>query len=174
MLMTAPVVILAVLSVFAGFMELPSSLGNVRFFSGFLTSALPAETVNAAAGVATASLIAASAVSLAGIFVAYILFFKKSEVAERLAGIAPGRILRRLWFSGWGFDRLYDLLFVRPFVWFARTNKDDFIDLMYLGVIWLSGRSNGILSLSQNGKVRTYAVGIAFGAVIVIAIAVFL
>ena len=119
-------------------------------------------------------MIVASMVSLAGIFTAYLLFSGKNRAADRLAGLAPGRLLHRLWFSGWGFDRLYDLLFVRPFVWVAETNKDDFIDLVYLGTIWLAGRFNRLLSATQNGKVRIYAAGIALGAVVVIAIAVFL
>ncbi|MDA8241469.1 MAG: NADH-quinone oxidoreductase subunit L [Nitrospiraceae bacterium] len=174
-IMTVPVVILAVLSVLAGFLELPSSLGNVRIITSFLGSALPSETVSpGAAGAGTALMIVASAVSLAGIFAAYLLFFKKNLAADRLAGFVPGRMLHRLWFSGWGFDWLYDLLFVRPFFWFARSNKDDFSDLVYLGMIWLTGRFNNMLSVSQNGKVRFYAAGIAFGAVVVIAIAVFL
>ena len=174
-IMTAPVVILAVLSVLAGFIELPSTLGDVRIFTNFLGSALPAETVSpGGAGDGMALMIVASAVSLAGIFAAYFLFFGKNRVADLLAGLAPGRMLHRFWFSGWGFDWLYDLLLVRPFVWFARSNKDDFTDLVYLGMIWLTGRFNNLLSLSQKGKVRFYAAGIAFGAVVVVAIAVFL
>ncbi len=174
-IMTAPVVILAVLSVLAGFIELPSTLGDVRIFTNFLGSALPAETVSpGGAGDGMALMIVASAVSLAGIFAAYFLFVGKNRAADLLAGLAPGRMLHRIWFSGWGFDWLYDLLLVRPFVWFARSNKDDFTDLVYLGMIWLTGRFNILLSLSQNGKVRFYAAGIAFGAVVVVAIAVFL
>ena len=174
-IMTAPVVILAVLSVLAGFIELPSTLGDVRIFTNFLGSALPAETVSpGGAGDGMALMIVASAVSLAGIFAAYFLFVGKNRAADLLAGLAPGRMLHRIWFSGWGFDWLYDLLLVRPFVWFARSNKDDFTDLVYLGMIWLTGRFNNLLSLSQNGKIRFYAAGIAFGAVVVVAIAVFL
>jgi NADH-quinone oxidoreductase subunit L len=173
--MTAPVVILAILSVLAGFLELPSSLGKVRLFTGFLGSALPAETASpGAAGSGAALMLIASAVSVAGIFAAYLLFFGKGRVADRLAGLAPGRMLQRFWFSGWGFDWIYNLIFVRPFIWFAKANKDDVIDLVYLGAIWLAGRFNSLLSASQNGKVRVYAAGIAFGAVVVIAIAVFL
>jgi NADH-quinone oxidoreductase subunit L len=173
-LMTLPVVILAVLSVIAGFLEIPSSLGDVRIFGDFLGGALPAATVSSGTAGGSALMIVASMVSLAGIFAAYLLFSGKNRAADRLAGFATGRLLHRLWFSGWGFDRLYDLLFVRPLVWVAETNKDDFIDLVYLGTIWLAGRFNRLLSATQNGKVRIYAAGIAFGAVVVIAIAVFL
>jgi NADH-quinone oxidoreductase subunit L len=63
---------------------------------------------------------------------------------------------------------------VRPFVWFARINRDDFIDLIYLGIVWTSRGLNNMLSLSQNGKVRVYAAGIAFGAVVALAVVVFL
>ena len=86
----------------------------------------------------------------------------------------PGRLLHRLWSSGWGFDWAYETFIVRPFVWIARINREDFIDLFYLGIIWTGRSLNTMLSLSQNGKVRIYAVGIALGAVVALAIVVFL
>lgn len=172
-LMTVPVVILAVLSVCAGFIQLPSSLGDVRIFDNFVGTAFPGDIIRPGAA-DTVLMLAASAVSIAGILLAYMLFFGEDRLAGRLTGMAPVRLLHRFWFSGWGFDWFYYLLFVRPFVWVARTNKDDGIDLMYLGTVWLAGRFSNRLSVLQSGKVRIYATGIALGAVVVIAIAVLL
>ena len=39
--------------------------------------------------------------------------------------------LHRFWFSGWGFDTLYNIVFVRPFVFLAVVNKQDVIDKFY-------------------------------------------
>jgi NADH-quinone oxidoreductase subunit L len=175
MMMTLPVVILAVLSILAGFVELPTPLGNVRIFSAFMNNVLPAVTVRAGASGAEATLTAfAAVVSLLGIFLAYFLFLAKPQRADALASVPPGRLLHRFWYTGWGFDRLYDIFLVRPFTWIARINRDDFIDLFYLGVLWTGRSLSTALSLSQNGKVRVYAAGIALGAVVALAIAVLL
>jgi NADH-quinone oxidoreductase subunit L len=114
----------------------------------------------------------AAIVSLLGIFMAYLLFVARPQHADTLTNSPAGRLVHRLWYSGWGFDRLYDALIVKPFVRIAAINKDDFIDLIYLGMLWSGGRLSNILSISQNGKVRTYALGIAFGAVVALAIVV--
>ena len=173
--MIIPVVILAVLSLVGGFIELPESLGNIRLFSELMKTALPAGAVSTGpGGLGPNLMVVASIVSLLGIFVSYLLFFVRPRLADSIKGSLAGRLLRSLWFSGWGFDRLYDMLFVRPFAWLARINKDDFIDLVYLGIIWAGRGLNAGLSLTQNGKVRIYATGIAFGVVVALAIAVFL
>ncbi len=174
MIMTVPAAVLAVLSLVAGFIELPASAGKTRIFSTFLSSSLPAITIREAApGAETALSAFAAIVSLLGIFLAYILFFHRRRYADRLTASWAGRLGHRFLFGGWGFDWLYNAFIVRPFVWIARINKDDFIDLVYLGMLWSGSRLSNILSISQNGKVRTYALGIAFGAVIALAIMVF-
>jgi NADH-quinone oxidoreductase subunit L len=175
MMMTAPVVILAALSLLAGYVELPSSFGNVRIFSAFMNNALPTVAVRAGASETETTLVAfAAVVSLLGIFLAFVLFFAKPRYADSLASVLPGRLLHRLWSSGWGFDLVYETFIVRPFLWIARINREDFIDLFYLGIIWTGRSLNTALSRSQNGKVRMYAAGIALGAVVALAIVVFL
>ncbi len=174
-MMTVPAVILAVLSLLAGFIELPSLFGNVGIFSRFMNTALPAIAGRPGASEAEIMLTAFGAiVSLLGIFLAYFLFFGKPRYADSLTSVLPGRLLHRFWFSGWGFDWVYDTFIVRPFDWIARINKEDFIDLFYLGIIWIGRSLSTMLSLSQGGKVRMYAAGIALGAVVALAIVVFL
>ena len=56
----------------------------------------------------------------------------------KLAGSGTGEAIHRLWFAGWGFDRVYDLLLVHPYVWLARINRNDAIDLIYRGIGLLS------------------------------------
>jgi NADH-quinone oxidoreductase subunit L len=85
-----------------------------------------------------------------------------------------GAALDRFWFAGWGFDWLYKKLFVSPYVWLARVNKDDFIDSIYDGIAKLNEVLYRALSVTESGKVRWYMTGIAFGAIVAIAIAVFL
>ena len=72
--------------------------------------------------------------------------------------------------KGWNFDLLYDTFFVRPFLWAARINRNDFIDLVYQGIAAICRASNAVLSFTQSGKVRWYATGIALGIVILVGI----
>jgi NADH-quinone oxidoreductase subunit L len=171
--MKIPLVVLAVLSVMGGFVELPRTLGDLPVFSGFLATALPSvQNLREAFLGEGMQQIIASAVSLGGIFIAYLFFLRSPFTAERFTAHPAGRALHRFWFSGWGFDWLYDNVFVRPLFWFARINRDDFVDLIYGGVAWYNRFFSRGLSLTQSGKVRWYAMGVAIGAVIIIGIAV--
>jgi NADH-quinone oxidoreductase subunit L len=170
--MTLPLVILAVLSLIAGFIDVPSSLGGVPFFSNFLERALPATAVRE--GGESLMQIISAVVSLGGIGLIYVLIRRAPRFTQNLADSAIGRCVHRLWLAGWGFDRIYDVLLVHPYVRLAQINRNDVIDLFFgwigrvahVGWRWLSG--------TQTGSARSYAVGIALGAVIVIGLAVLL
>jgi NADH-quinone oxidoreductase subunit L len=118
--------------------------------------------------------IIAAVVSISGIYLAYLFFLRRRAMAEGLVRSTLGAALDRFWFGGWGFDWLYNKLFVNPYVWLARANKDDFIDSIYDRVAKLNEVLYRALSWTETGKVRWYMAGIAFGAIVAIAIAVFL
>lgn len=167
LLMSVPVVILALLSVAGGFIEGP--------LTGFLSTALPVlHPAEAVPGIELLLKIIAGSVSVAGIILAWFLFLRSPDHVRNLSRGRAGALVHSLWLSGWGFDRLYDTLIVKPFVWAARVNIDDAIDLVYLGMIWTAGRVNGFLTFTQSGKVRWYAAGIAIGAALVLGAVVFL
>lgn len=178
--MLVPLTALAFLSLAGGFVELPPNFksltpwGELTLFSDFLSTALPITSGVHDEGREFLLQAIASAVSLFGIFLAYFFFVRNRGLAERLVSLPVGPALRRLWFSGWGFDFAYDTLIAKPFAWAARINKDDFIDLVYEGAAWYNKFFHELLSRSQTGKVRWYAMGIALGAVIIIGMAVFL
>jgi NADH-quinone oxidoreductase subunit L len=175
MAMNFPLLVLAVLSIVSGFVGLPGTAGSGPIFTEIMKSVLPsARTLRDAfigEGIQQAI---ASAVSLIGICLAYLLFLRYPGSTDRITSHRAGTAIHRLLFSGWGFDRLYDAVLVRPFLWIARTNKDDLIDLIYSGLAWYSRFFHDALSLTQSGKVRWYAMGITIGAVITIGIAVLL
>ena len=173
--MHLPLVILAFFAVTAGFLEMPKALGNHHWFSEFLSTALPAE-LESRSITGTESLfgIIAGALALFGIYLAFVFYLKNRAFAENLGRVGPINRLQSFLFSGWGFDRLYDRVFVRPFVWIARINKQDFIDSVYSGLAALSRRLNGFLSSTETGRVRLYAGGIAVGCIILVAIVVLL
>jgi NADH-quinone oxidoreductase subunit L len=167
--MELPLAILAVLSIIAGFVEIPPNLGNVRIFSNFLHSVLPEiEAVRGGAGSEALLALIAGVVSLAGIGLAYLLFQRRRQPAGSLARSPIGRF----WLSGWGFDWLYNRLFVWPYTWLAKINKDDIIDSLYDSIAWVARGFNRALSLTQTGLARWYVLAFAVGAVILIGMVV--
>ncbi len=111
---------------------------------------------------------------LVGLYLAYFFFLRHRRYADSLASNALGKALHRLWSADWGMDWLYDHLFVRPLVWFARVDKDDFVDSFYDGTARLSQLGYHALSATETGQLRWYAAAIAAGSVLFVAIALFL
>ena len=95
------------------------------------------------------------------------------DLARRLAESRPGAALSRFWFEGWWFDRLYNVLFVRPFLWLAEINRDDVIDRLYSGLAMLNRFAFEALRTTQTGRVRWYAAMMAGGSAVMIALALF-
>jgi NADH-quinone oxidoreductase subunit L len=114
------------------------------------------------------------AASLAGIYLAYVFFMKDRPWSARLARTPVGAALRAFWHGGFGFDALYDRLFVRPYVEAARVNRGDFVDAVYDALAALARALYRALSRTQDGLLRHYAGAIAAGAVLIVALAVVL
>jgi len=153
LLMQIPILVLAFFSIVGGFDRAP--------FRGFLSAIF--------AGVKempeTSSSIAAAIAFLVGLGLAAVY------VRRPLAAANP---LRRLWHAGWGFDWLYDRLFVRPVVWAARVNRGDAIDSIYDGVAAITKAGYRALAVMETGNLRWYAAAIAGGAVLFVAVVMFL
>jgi NADH-quinone oxidoreductase subunit L len=171
--MTIPLAVLALLSIGIGLIQTPGVLGNVTLFSDFLSVSLP-EMIkgNVSGAVEPVLLVISGAVSLIGIYVAYLFFLKYPRLVQNLTGSALGAVLHRFSLAACGFDRAYHWVFVKPFVWIATWNRSDFVDLVFRGAAGFAMVCNIILSGSQTGRVRHYAVGIVIGAVVTIAIMV--
>ncbi|MFP5404800.1 MAG: NADH-quinone oxidoreductase subunit L, partial [Gammaproteobacteria bacterium] len=169
-----PVVVLAVLSVVGGWVELPPALGDLPVFTNFLQQALPPPRIGGGSAIGETGLeVLAGVASVGGILIAYLLFLRYPGALARLASSAPAKGLRAFWHIGWGFDWLYDHLFVAPYVWFARIDKHDFVDAIYTGVARFCELCYRGFSASQTGQLRWYAAGIAAGAIVVTFVAVF-
>jgi NADH-quinone oxidoreductase subunit L len=174
LLISVPLIILAVLSITGGFIQTPDTLGGLSLFSGFMSSVFASSHAVHDTGRELTLQIITSLLSLAGIYTAYIFFLKNPRRSESLAHSYPGSLIGRFWRSGWGFDWFYDITFVRPFLWITRVNKADLVDLLYGGAAWYSRLLHLGLSRTQSGNVRWYASVIAFGAVLIIALVVLL
>jgi NADH-quinone oxidoreductase subunit L len=172
--MVIPIVVLSALSIVGGFVDIPAWMGNVPAFTNFVGDVLPALNQAQKGGVELASEGATFLAFLAGLASAYVLFYQKRELAESLTANAIARTIRNFWFSDWGMDWFYDHAFVRPVRWFARVDKNDFIDLFYDGIAATCRWSWRGLRTTENGRVRWYAASIAIGTVIFIILVIVL
>lgn len=102
---------------------------------------------------------------LLGIAIAYLCFYRRSHVIERVTVARPGQLLRRFWFSGWAFDWCYEKFIIAPFMFFVDFNKNDVVDSFYRLVAWIARWLHRLMSMTQTGRVRWYAAVIAMGVV---------
>jgi NADH-quinone oxidoreductase subunit L len=165
-LMVVPMIILAILSIIGGFIELPENFGHVQLFSGFVTHVLPLTVIKHVPGSEVLFQFLSAIISLTGIYIAYLFFFRKSAFA---ASFGHSR-LSNYFLNGWGFDKVYNILFVRPYVWLATINKNDFFDFWNKGLAGLTLFFNDFLSVTQNGKLRWYAMVLAIGIAFILTI----
>jgi NADH-quinone oxidoreductase subunit L len=165
--MTVPLVILAILAVVAGYLKEP--------LLGFLQSALP-QTVEAHTEGMTerGSEAIAGALFLIGLYFAYLFHLRRRSLADALVANPIGHTLQQWWFADWGFDWIYDKVFVQPFIWVAQINKSDFVDAFYTGVARLAELFYRGLSKTETGRVRWYAAGMAAGSVLFVALVLIL
>ena len=164
--MKVPLMILAVLAIVSGYVKEP--------FLAFLHSALPS-TIEAGSGglTETASEAIAGLLFFAGLCLAYVFHLQKRSLSDSLVANPVGRALDQWWFAGWGFDWIYDKLFVQPFIWVANVNKSDFVDAFYTGLARMADASYRLLSSTETGRVRWYAAAMAAGSVVFIAVVLF-
>jgi NADH-quinone oxidoreductase subunit L len=174
LLMTVPLGVLAFFSITIGFIEVPKTLGSIALVSDLLGRAMQdGHFVPLSPAGEWALEVVASLASLLGIAVAGLLYLARPGLADNLATSQALAPVRRFWFAGWGFDRLYSVMFVRPFVGIARLDKGDVVDTVFRAGAWLTGTLGKVLSLSQSGNVRWYVMGVAFGALVFLGIVVF-
>jgi len=173
--MTVPLVVLAVLSLLAGFMEMPKTLGGIHVFSSLLHSCLPETALDHGREAHEMVFeIIAAVTALGGIVWAWVLYRPKDVlIAESHTSRLP-KALQRFWLGGWGFDGLYDRLFVRPYLALAHFDKNDVIDRVFIAIAQLGRGGHRVLSLTQNGQLRSYVWGIGLGAAAVVFMVVYL
>jgi NADH-quinone oxidoreductase subunit L len=166
-----PLVVLSVLALIGGFVETPGVLGGITIFSHFMESVF-VEAPVAASQANTLLLVFAALVSLSGIGLAYILYLHPSQRFSAWAKIPKITAWRAFFFSGWGFDWLYNHLIVRPFLYIVRINRHDVVDNIYSGIAQMSRWLHRLLRQTQTGRVRWYAGWLAAGSIVTIAVAV--
>ncbi len=179
--MTVPLMILAVLSVVGGYMGMPHLFGVTNYFEHWLApviiSTSHGSTSHALASgggdVAMEWTLMASSVALVlfSIFMAYLLYKKKTEISTSLAEKMSG--LKNLLLNKYYVDEMYGAILIRPVVYFSLFLWKVF------DVVIIDGFINGSASWyadfsefarkSQTGRVRTYATVFLSGVIVIIA-----
>ncbi|HEJ9094524.1 TPA: NADH-quinone oxidoreductase subunit L [Serratia odorifera] len=153
-----PLLVLLVLSTFVGAMIVPP-----------LHGVLPATTELAHGSVLTLE-ITSGVVAIVGILLAAALWLGKRSLVSAVANSAPGRFFSTWWFHAWGFDWLYDKVFVKPYLGIARLLQSDPLNsLMNIPAVFSRWGNRG-LTVSENGQVRWYIASMGVGAVVVLAL----
>jgi NADH-quinone oxidoreductase subunit L len=168
-MMTIPLIILAVLSVIGGFVELPQSIGEIHLFSNLVYNTLPAVVVKEAGHSEILFQAISAIIVLAGIYLAYTVYLKKPALSESFNHSR----LNKFFEKGWGFDKLYDVIFVKPVVWLSEIDKNDIFDWLNLGISRLTLLTNHLLSITQNGKLRWYLMSFTIGIALILTYMIF-
>ena len=172
--MTVPLVILAVLSTFGGFLGLPSVFSEHHLFGHYLAPVL--STASTASHAEPShffeySLMGISIVALALIiYLAYDRFAKKEKVPSlNESEFSP---LYRLLFNKYYVDELYDRIFVKPLYWLGDV-LHKIIDLKVLdGAVNLVGKGvnkgSNVVRLAQEGSVGFYIFAMVLGVIVIL------
>ncbi len=172
--MTLPLIALAALALIGGAVGLPKGILWGDRFGAYLApslGALPhAEAEHASGGTLLFLIGSATFVALAGIYAAYVVYGRRSDVAERVAERAPGAY-RLLW-NKYFVDELYEAIVIRPYIalsdFFWRVVDSQLIDGAANGIGDLVYWSAGRLRRLQTGNVQAYALAMLLGAICVI------
>jgi NADH-quinone oxidoreductase subunit L len=168
-MMTIPLIILAVLSVIGGFVELPQSIGEIHLFSNLVYNTLPAVVVKESGHSEILFQAISAIIVLAGIYLAYTVYLKKPALSESFNHSR----LNKFFEKGWGFDKLYDVIFVKPVVWLSEIDKNDIFDWLNVGISRLTLLTNHLLSITQNGKLRWYLMSFTIGIALILTYMIF-
>ncbi|WP_421245839.1 NADH-quinone oxidoreductase subunit L [Aeromonas sanarellii] len=114
--------------------------------------------------------IASGVIAVAGIALAAFLFLGERRLAKGIAESGPGRLLSTLWFNAWGFDWLYDLVWVKPYLLATRLLGKDPLDRMMNLPAVLAQAGHQLLAWTVSGKLRWYAASMGMGAALILAL----
>jgi NADH-quinone oxidoreductase subunit L len=170
-----PLVILALLAIVGGYVGVPAILGGGNQFEHFLAPVF-GETAasHVEAGTEWGLMITAVIVALAALFAIYYAYILKPELPGKVAkAFGPAY---RIAYNKYYIDELYVAVIVNPLKaladWLARVFDvrviDGIVNSIGAAVIWCGQRLRSL----QSGYVRSYALAILCGVVVLLAYAV--
>jgi NADH-quinone oxidoreductase subunit L len=178
--MLVPLVILAILSIFGGWVALPPYWGGVNYFDSFLAPVFHSSTellaslhpawTEPAHSLELQMTGVAVIVALIGFLIAWYLYIARPDLPEKIA--QRFRPIYQLLLQKYYVDELYDAVIIGPCVWLSRNVLWRIIDVGLIdgtvnGLAFLSRGVGGGLRHIQGGNTRSYAAWVVAGAVAV-------
>lgn len=154
-----PLLVLMLLSTFVGALIVPP-----------LAGVLPAAPGEGMEEGKHALELLSGAIALVGIALACWLFSGERKLVSAVASSRGGRLLSQLWLHAWGFDWLYERLFVRPYLQLTQILASDPCDRVMELPAWFARLSNQLLGRTVSGKLRWYAASMGLGTLLVLAL----
>jgi NADH-quinone oxidoreductase subunit L len=184
--MTGPLVFLAVLSIFAGWVGIP------WLKHGYSSVVYHGHPHHVEPNIFL--MVISTVVALSGIALAYLMYYKKSISAEAMG--ERFKLIYKILFNKYYVDEIYDAVFVKPahalarFLWsFDAGIIDGLVNLHATVTLWLSsvklwfdtyivdgivnglgivtGAASSVLRLMQTGRLAHYLLVILFGLVVI-------
>lgn len=109
-----------------------------------------------------------SAIALLGVALAAGLFLGKRTLVARLSQNTFCKMFSTMWLHAWGFDWLYDRLFVKPYLLLTRILAADPLDKTIEGIAGISLFFHRMLGRSVTGHLRWYVTSLGLGAILVL------
>lgn len=178
--MTLPLIILAVLSIFGGYIGVPDFMGKAvgiahsNLFEHFLSPVIYLEGSKYYADLlfdhwtlAGISIVAA----LIGIATALYIYLYNPSSADKIAKSEAVKPLYESSYNKWYVDELYDYIIVRPFTYIAEEAArfdQKYIDGAVNGVASVVREVAVSLQAAQSGALRSYATLMAIGAAVIL------
>jgi NADH-quinone oxidoreductase subunit L len=116
----------------------------------------------------TAEYIAMGAMGAGLILAALLYVVNKGRMLTSFKRSRIGGALYHWCYHGLGFDALYDVIFVKPFLFIGRLLKADPIDKTWLLLPKLASVGNKVLSATQTGSLRGYATSFGLGMAVLL------
>jgi NADH-quinone oxidoreductase subunit L len=171
--MTAPLVILAVLAVIGGWIGLPGEWLWGDAIGHYLAPALaapPGHHGHPSPGTLAFLMVVTTLVALGGIAGAWLLYVRRPDLPGRIAAAARW-IYDVLWDKYW-IDEVYETLFLGPYRMACGFSWRAVDSVLIDGIVNGVGRGVSAAAISwrrlQTGNVQHYALGMVVGAVVVL------
>ncbi|MEB3768019.1 NADH-quinone oxidoreductase subunit L [Acinetobacter sp. MD2] len=109
-------------------------------------------------------------IALVGLAIGVVLFAFAYGAVKAFAQTSFGAGVANIWRNAFGFDALYNLIFVQPYLLIAKILGRDPIDGMWLVLPALVKGGNSFTSSRQTGLLREYASSMSLGIVVLLMI----
>jgi NADH-quinone oxidoreductase subunit L len=107
-----------------------------------------------------------------GLYIAYHCYVKTPALPGQVKASLGG--LWQFWFSGWGFDALYNAVIVRPYTFLAAVNKRDAVDKFYTAIVTGTDALHKAFARTQGGILRWYVMSMVIGAILILTLGLLL